>query len=371
MAAAPSREPSVCASAHSISETVTSPETLYQSARKCWKGVGRKFSAQTYLLHLIERSIELSNDLRDGTYREGPVRIVNITYPKKRTARSITFRDRTYQRSLNDLVLYPGMTRSAIWHNYACQKGKGTEAALQGFKAMLRRAYIKYGRTNRFQILSGDIKGYYDNMVHAKVEELIGRHVDPWTHAQVVRTLRHQYAGDKGYNPGSQMVQIAGISYLDPLDHYVKEVMRRKLYLRYMDDWHTPGAPDEDMAAVRDEIDAELAKVGLRLHPDKTTIRRASDGVVFLGFLFRVTDTGRVEMYRDPKRVKEIKRRFRRLARVVRRGDADWADFDNSLECVLACMRKGNSSRLIREMQRFAADLKKGKTDDDTRAEAA
>ena len=32
------------------------------------------------------------------------------------------------------------------------------------------------------------------------------------------------------------MVQIAGISLLDKTDHYIKEVLRQKYYLRYMDD---------------------------------------------------------------------------------------------------------------------------------------
>lgn len=68
---------------------------------------------------------------------------------------------------------------------------------------------------------------------------------------------------------------------------------------------------------------------------------------------------GRVMMLRDPKRVKEIRRRLRRLAKVVRRGDATWDDFDTSLGCVLACMRKGNSERLLRNIMDFANKIKK------------
>jgi hypothetical protein len=345
----------------------TDPETLYRSARKCWKGVGRKFSSQAYILHIIDRTVDLADDLANGRYREGPVRTVHITYPKKRTARSITFRDRTYQRGLNDIVLYPRMTRSFIWTNFACQKGKGTEAALLHMKRMLHNAWLKW-RSNRFQILSGDIKGYYDNMRHDLTEEMFGSRTDPWTKSEVVRTLRHQYLGEKGYNPGSQMVQIAGISYLDPFDHHVKEEMRRKFYIRYMDDWHILGAPDEDMGAVRAEVSGELAPAGMWLHPDKTRVRLAKDGVVFLGFLFRVTETGKVLMFRDPKRVKEIKRRLRRLAKLCREGRASWDDFDTSFECVMACIRKGNSGRLVRNMIQFSSILKqKGDHPDGTR----
>lgn len=360
MAEGPETAPAACPPPPLPSgELVTFPESLYNSARKCWKGVGRKYSAQTYRLNIIARTVDLSSDLRRGTYREGPVRVVQITYPKKRTARSITYRDRTYQRTLNDLVLYPSMTKTFIHENFACQKGKGTEAALVWFGRLLHNAWLKW-RTNRFRILSGDIKGYYDNMVHSVTERLVAEHTDPWTAAQVTRTLRHQYLGDKGYNPGSQMVQIAGISYLDPFDHYVKETLHRRFYVRYMDDWHVFGAPDEDMSALRSALADKLGEVGLRLHPDKTRVRLAEDGVVFLGYLFRVTDTGKVLRFRAPKRVKEVKRRLRRLMRVVRRGDAEEKDFDTSFECVLACIRKGNSRRLVRAMIDFANALKGG-----------
>lgn len=56
------------------------------------------------------------------------------------------------------------------------------------------------------------------------------------TTAQGMRLqCRYQYAGDSGYNPGSQMVQIVGISLLDPVDHYVKEKLHVKRYIRYWD----------------------------------------------------------------------------------------------------------------------------------------
>lgn len=334
-------------------------EALYWSARRCWKGVSRKFSAQKYSLNIIAETVKLHKALANGKYKESPTHIVRITYPKPRTALAITFRDRAYQRSLNDNALYPQMVRGFIGANMACQKGKGTTAARDYFKAMLHRAYIKYG-TNRFQVLCGDIKGYYDNMVHAVTERLVAAKCDAWTAARTVATLEHQYRfhGAAGYNPGSQMVQIAGIAYLDPFDHFAKEVLRRKLYVRYMDDTRTIGAPDEDMEAVKQAMAANLAEVGLWFHADKTRIVRASDGVLFLGFIFRVTESGRVLVMRDPKTVKSLRRKFRRLAAKIRRGEVDAETIDESWQCARACMEEGNSARLLRNMDDFVNNLK-------------
>ena len=38
----------------------------------------------------------------------------------------------------------------------------------------------------------------------------------------VASILENQYTGDVGVNPGSQLVQIAGVSVLSPIDHMVK-----------------------------------------------------------------------------------------------------------------------------------------------------
>lgn len=352
--------PSVYPAAHpSFADSIIGEDALFTSARKCWRGVGRKFSAQSYMVNVIERTVDLARQLKDGTYREGMTHVVHITYPKPRTALAISFRDRVYQRSINDNALYPQVVRHFIYGNYACQRGKGTDAALKAMKAMMHRARLVY-RTNDFKILSADIRHYYDSMLHDETERVFRRMVDPWTCDRVAHTLASQYEGRMGYNPGSQMVQIAGISYLNGFDHFVKEGLRRKMYIRYMDDFHIIGADAAELEGVREKIAENLARIGMTLHPDKTRILSARDGVLFLGFLFKVTETGKVIMMRDPKRVKEVKRRMRRLAHKIWRGDAKPDTIDKSYECVRACMSKGNSRRLIRTMDDFFRKLKKG-----------
>ena len=138
----------------SFVDSIIGYEALYRSARKCCKGVGRKFSSQSYTLNIIERTIDLSNQLRDGTYKQGITRVVKITFPKARTALSIPFRDRVYQRSINDNALYPQVTPHFIYANYACQRGKGTDAALKWMKSMLHRAWFNY-RTKDFFLIYG------------------------------------------------------------------------------------------------------------------------------------------------------------------------------------------------------------------------
>ena len=155
------------------------------------------------------------------------------------------------------------------------------------------------------------------------------------------------------------MVQIAGISYLDEFDHFVKETLREKMYLHYMDDTRTIEAPDADCAAILSKMAVKLAEVGLAFHPRKTRVVTADKGGLFLGFVFRVTPSGKVLMLRDPDKVKDNRRHLRRLAGLVRRGRRTVEDFEKCYGCIRACMTEGNSVRLIRNMDNFVNELRR------------
>jgi hypothetical protein len=142
-----------------IEEQIVGFDALYNSMNKCIKGVLWKDSVAHFYLNYMEELLKLEAQLKDGTYRERPKKTFTITEPKIREIVSISFRDRVYQRSLNDNVIYPVMSRSFIPDNFACQKGKGTDAARNRLKEFLRRYYRKYGSEG--YVLQCDITGYY------------------------------------------------------------------------------------------------------------------------------------------------------------------------------------------------------------------
>lgn len=361
MADACASEPSVCSATFNLSpelEDVIGFDALYRAALKCFRGVGWKWSTQNFRIHLVENVVRLADDLATGKYKEGRTHAVHLTYPKKREALAITLRDRIVQRSVNDNRNYPAMTRSLIYANFACQNGKGTDAARAYWKAGLRRAYIRYGRTNDFKVVIVDFEDYYGSMRHDLTNAMFAAKLDPWAARFTAQTLDKQYKGERGYNPGSQTVQIAGISYPDGIDHHMKESARVKIHVHYMDDFQMPAKDSGEALAYLAEIREQAAKLGLTLHPVKTRIVDAKDGAVFLGFLFRVTDTGKVLMLRAPKRVKEVKRRLRRLAHKTARGECKPDALAESYRCVRACCAKGNSARLLRNLDEFYANLK-------------
>ncbi len=337
-------------------------DALYESMYKCRLNVGWKDSVASYCLNGIENTLRLERSQKDGTYTAMPQKIIQITHPKPRTATSIAFRDRVYQRSLNDNVVYPIMSKSYIKHNAACQKGKGTEFARKELDRFMREAFRKHGLD--IYVLHIDVKGYYPNMRHWVAEECFRKHLPLEIYRRVVEILRNQYEGEIGYNPGSQIVQIAGISVLSPLDHYIKEKLRIRWYLRYMDDLILMHGDCEYLEDCEKDIAAFLEKMEFEIHPKKTGVYPISKGIKALGFTHKLTETGKVIHLIDPANVKAARKRLYRLVKLAKRGELTKEKVDFCYESWKAHARIGNTFRLLQRMDQYYASLWKGDTDE-------
>lgn len=336
-------------------EEIISFEQLYESMEKCKKGVIWKPSVTSYYLNAIERTLQLERQLTGGSYKARPPRPIKITYPKKRDGLSIAFRDRVYQRSLNDNEVYPALTKSFIYDNCACQKGKGTDLARGRLKRHLRKFYAHYG--NGGYVLQIDINGYYPNMRHDVVKRKFKKHLAPDTYAIAAKILDEQYAGDVGYNPGSQMVQIAGISVLDELDHYIKERLHAKFYLRYMDDFLIIHYDKNSLKAWLEIIKEQLDTLGFSVSAKKTTIKAVKSGFDFLGFTYRMISTGKIIMTAKPERVKHERYKLRKMARLVAKGKMTAAKYNECYASWRNHINKGNSYKLLLKMDKYQREV--------------
>lgn len=334
-----------------IIESVIGYDALYESMTKCIKGVLWKDSVASFYLRAGENISRLCEELHNGKYKAKPPKHFMVTSPKPREIASVAFRDRVYQRSLNDNVVYPTMTKSFIFDNYACQKGKGTDAARDRLKEFLRRHYRHHGEEG--YVCQFDIKGYYPNMDHEKTEEMFRKKLDSWSYAKVEEILRQQYEGGKGYNPGSQLVQIAGISMLDGMDHFIKEKLHAKLYIRYMDDFLIIHDDPGYLEDCKKQIENYLKELRFEINQKKTKIYHLRKGIEFLGFKFSLTDTGKVLMQVRPDNVKRERKKLYRLVKRSLRGELPRSSVDNSYRAWRTHASKGNNFHLIQRMDAY------------------
>lgn len=128
------------------------------------------------------------------------------------------------------------------------------------------------------------------------------------------------YPGDDLFAPAERKVglpignltsQFLANVLLDRIDHLMKDRLRARKYLRYVDDLVVFGDDKVELAEVRAQVEAELAAMRLRLNGGKSWIRRPKEGLTFLGF----TVTPEVVRLAQP-----AVRRHRTRLRVLRRG---------------------------------------------------
>lgn len=341
-----------------IIESTISFDALYRSMLKCKSGVVWKGSVASYFLNGIERTLRLEQKLMNGTYKASPPVQFTITSPKKREILSIGFADRVYQRSINDNVLYSSMIKDFIYDNCACQQGKGTDFARNRLKTFLHKHYRKHGRNG--YVLQIDIKGYYPNMRHDVCKDTFKKKLDPWTYAKCEKVLDEQYCGEVGYNPGSQMVQIAGISVLNPIDHYAKDFLGIKLYIRYMDDIIIIHSDYLYLKRCLNLISYQLETFGFECHEKKTKIYPLSKGIEFLGFTFRLTDSGKVLMNIKPDNIKRERRKLFRLVKRCKSGKITKKKVDDCYNAWKAHADRGQNKKVIMRMDAYYKSLWEG-----------
>lgn len=295
-----------------------SAESLYNSVQKCVKGCDWKASVGSMQLNAIKKSINLSNRLASNKYKPNKLKTVVVTRPKRRVCTATSIADRVYQRSLNDEVLYPSIAKSLVKGNCACQKNKGTDYARNLFvKYLYKQHRCQQGiadKDKQCYALLTDIKGYYDSMCHNIAVSFLSNKLSSAELQHVKKIIKYEYPGDRGFRPGSQLVQIIGIYYLNKLDHFIKEKLNIKKYIRYMDDIVLIHKSKQYLLYCLKQIQEQLKNIGMKVHKGKTQIVDAyKQRIPFLGFTFSLKRTGKVIVCVKSKKFREMKRRLRRV----------------------------------------------------------
>ena len=346
-------------------ENIIGFEALWDSMQKCKRGVMWKDSVANYVLNGVSETAKLSEELENQTYKERSHKYFKILYPKERDIMSIAFRDRVYQRSLNDVAIYPLMSKSFIYDNAACQKGKGSDFARKRMKCHMERYFRKYGATG--YVLKIDIRKYYDSMNHEVVKQAFREKLPENVYNRAAEIL-DGFPGDVGYNPGSQIIQIAGISLLDKIDHFIKERLRVKHYLRYMDDMVLIGNDHKQLREWLKIIRGKLNEIGLDIHQKKTKITPLRIGTMWLGYRYRLTGSGKVVMTADTDRLKATRKKYYRLVQKAKRGEISREKVDQSYQCWRECASKGDGWQMLRNMDRYYHRLWEGAAHESSQA---
>lgn len=291
----------------------------FENLLEAWRKVqlGKRYRPAIVRLRAgIEDTLfDIQERLAAHTWRPAPCRRFHIMEVKPRIIDAPAVQDCIVHHAVMNL-LEPWFGRRFIADSFACQKGKGTHAASFRTREFMRRASQEWGNP---YILKADISNYFASIHHERLLAMLPRITSDrdvlWLFEQIVL---HNGATECGLPLGCLTSQWLANLYLDSLDHFVKDDMGLRYYVRYMDDFVLIG-PSKDWCRTALENIRAFVEGGLllRLNP-KTGVWPISRGIDFVGYRHWTDHT-----LPRKRTVKRAKKAFKGFPGRYRAGDID------------------------------------------------
>ncbi|MEW6209733.1 MAG: reverse transcriptase domain-containing protein [Acidobacteriota bacterium] len=292
-------------------ERVVDFDNLALAAEKAFRGHKSAIDVARFDFHLETEIFRLQEELITGAYQPRPLHSFEIFEPKRRLICAAHIRDRVAHHAICN-VIEPILERGLIYDTYACREGKGTHAAIERAQQFARRASY---------FVKCDIRKYFASIDQTVLKSLLRRKIKDARLIDLLDRIIDQTVPEsqvgKGMPIGNLTSQHFANFYLSELDHFSKERLRVKGYLRYMDDFLIFGDDKrglrETISAVRSFLEDRLL---LELKEETLVLAPVRVGLEFLGFrvfpnLLRV----------DRRKWTRFKRRVRELESAYLQGE--------------------------------------------------
>jgi RNA-directed DNA polymerase len=237
-------------------------------------------TAAKYAEDLDENLQELLNRFKSGRYRAPAVKRAYVPKSKseKRPIGIPTFEDKVLQRAVT-MVLNEVYERDFFDFSYGFRPKRSAHGALQ----MMWKELMGIGGG---YVIEVDIKGYFDNISHSHLREMLDRRVrdgvirktiNKWLRAGVMESGQISYP-EAGSPQGGVVSPLLSNVYLhEVMDKWFVEDVRPRLHgrafmVRYADDIVCVCENREDADRLFGVLPKRFERFGLELHPEKTRL---------------------------------------------------------------------------------------------------
>lgn len=221
-------------------------DNILVAARKAQRGKRFREKVLAFNYNLEGELTKLQQELTKKTYQPGTYRTFFIKEPKSRMISAAPYRDRVVHHALCNVIV-PLIEPTFISDSYANRLGFGTHRALHRFTHFARSSCY---------VLQCDIQKYFPSIDHEILKNLLRRKIKCqdtlWLIDTIIDNSNEQLAAieyfksddlltpvqrRRGLPIGNLTSQFFANVYLNTFDHFVKEQLQVKKYLRYVDDF--------------------------------------------------------------------------------------------------------------------------------------
>ncbi len=286
--------------------------------------------------------------LKEKNYLHRKYNIFLLKEPKYRIIMSESMTDKIINHMVSKYVLFPILESRLIPMNIATRPGMGTEKGIYYIKKYIHHLKRKH---DKFYVLKCDISKYFysinhdilmdkikkvihdpdiirliheiisstdrpyvnleiDRLVQKEIERLKEKKLNLWSRIKELEQIPY-YDEGCGLPIGNMTSQILAIYYLNDIDHFIKEKLHIKYYVRYMDDFVLMHEDKEYLKYCYREIQKKIDDLKLSFN-NKTQIVEIHHGFTFLGYKFLLKDKKLIILLHG-KTKKKIKNKLKYL----------------------------------------------------------
>lgn len=270
-------------------------ENLYEAHKKCRLAKQHKREVIQFESNLAVNINKIINDIQNKTYNIGKYCRFLIYEPKERLIEALPYKDRVVIRCFCEHSIKPRIEKRLIYDNAACRKNKGTSFGEKRLATFLKREYAKEN-DNEVYFLKCDISKYFPSIDHGILFKQLKKTGFSKDEMWFIEKLIKEQPNDSGVGLplGNQSSQWFALLYLNRIDRLIKEELRVKSYIRYMDDMILLSRDKSFLRKCQKRIEEVCAtELNLSLN-NKTQVGKASIGIDFLGFRHILTTSGKV-----------------------------------------------------------------------------
>ena len=216
-------------------------------------------------------------------------------------------------------------------------------------------SYYKEFGTNKGYVLKCDVRKYFQNIDHTILFNKLKKEKFAEDEIWILKLIIDSKNQEKGVGLpiGNQTSQWFGLYYLDEIDRLIKEKLRIKYYVRYMDDMILLHNDKEYLKYCKEKIE-KCANDNLKLElNNKTQILNIKDGIDFLGFRHILTENGKViKLLRGQAKLK-LKRNMKILSKLKESNLVDEDYINVRLTAFYAHICRSNARSLYRRIKKI------------------